>query len=184
MARMIEKSEALKSKTPANDTIFVALSLGSNLGDRRFYIESMEQALRSVLTGVKSSRVMETEPVGAGGGHPAYLNKVVSGYYSGSAYELLDRCLSIENGLGRDRPSHRAPRTADADILLFGDEEISDPPRLTVPHPELRNRRFCLEGLMRIDPSIIVPVDGRMLTVCEMYENMRADVAAQNVSFL
>jgi len=162
-----------------------ALSLGSNLGDRRFYIESMERALRSVLTGgVRSSRMMETGPVGVGAGQPAYLNRVVAGRCGGGAYELLERCLSIETGLGRTRPSPKAPRTADIDILLFGDEEIIDPPELIVPHPELRNRRFCLEGLLDIDPSIIVPAAGRLITAGELYKNMAPDVAAQNVSFL
>jgi 2-amino-4-hydroxy-6-hydroxymethyldihydropteridine diphosphokinase len=170
---------------------FTALSLGSNQGDRLFYIESMERAVRSVLVdvdngrGVRSSRVMETEPVGvSAAGQPAYLNKVVAGYYGGGAYELLNRCLSIETDLGRTRPTPKAPRTADVDILLFGDEEISDPPRLIVPHPELLNRRFCLEGLIDIDPSIRIRTAGLTLTAGELYENIGAGVAAQNVSFL
>jgi 2-amino-4-hydroxy-6-hydroxymethyldihydropteridine diphosphokinase len=184
--RHCEHSEAIqKVTTTKNDLFFVALSLGSNMGDRRFYIESMESALRSVLAdGMKSSRMMETEYVGGGAGQPPYLNKVVAGYYRGGAYELLDRCLSIENDLGRSRPSQKAPRTADIDILLFGDAEISDPPKLAVPHPELTNRRFCLEGLMCIDPSIQIPIAGRTLTVKDLYKNMEEGVAAQNVSFV
>ncbi|MDR2694551.1 MAG: 2-amino-4-hydroxy-6-hydroxymethyldihydropteridine diphosphokinase [Chitinispirillales bacterium] len=166
---------------------FTAISLGSNLGDRLFYIESMERALRAVLVdgGVRMSRVMETEPVGAPCvGQPAYLNRVVAGYYLGDAYGLLDRCLSIEADLGRTRPAPKAPRAADMDILLFGGAGISDPPRLIVPHPELPNRRFCIEGLMDIDPSIEIRVAGRARAVGELYENMGADVAAQKVSFL
>jgi len=163
----------------------VALSLGSNLGDRRFYIDAMERELLSALVGVRSSRLMETEPVGVGGGHPAYLNKVLVGYYGGDAYGLLESCLSIESRLGRVRPAGpKAPRTADADILLFGEEEITAPPRLVVPHPELLNRRFCLEGLMCVDSSIAVPVSGRLRTVGELYENMGAGAAGQNVFFL
>jgi len=169
----------------ASAQTFAALSLGSNLGDRLLHIELMERALRSVFVegSVQSSRIMETEPIGVGAEHPVYLNRIVVGYYRGDAYELLDRCLSIENALGRTRPSPRAPRTVDVDILLFGDAEINDPPKLIVPHQELRNRRFCLEGLMDIDPSILVPVAGRPLAVDELYKNMGADIAAQNVSF-
>jgi 2-amino-4-hydroxy-6-hydroxymethyldihydropteridine diphosphokinase len=157
---------------------FTALSLGSNLGDRLFYIESMERALRSILAdgSVKSSRVMETAPVGASCiGQPAYLNRIVAGYYSGGAYELLDACLSIEADLGRTRPAPKAPRTADVDILLFGDEEINDPPRLIIPHPELLNRRFCIEGLIDIDPSIKIRVSEQTLAVGELIENIKAD---------
>jgi 2-amino-4-hydroxy-6-hydroxymethyldihydropteridine diphosphokinase len=171
--------------TTTSDLTFTALCLGSNLGDRLLHIELMERALRSVLVdgSVQSSRIMETEPVDVGAENPVYLNRIVAGYYRGGAYELLDRCLSIENALGRTRPSPKAPRTVDVDILLFGDAEISDPPKLIVPHPEIRNRRFCIEGLMDIDPSIPVPVAGRTLMAGELYKDMRADVAAQNVSF-
>ncbi len=164
-----------------------ALSLGSNLGDRLFYISSMERALCAVFAdgSVRSSPVMETSPVGDSCvDQPEYLNKIVVGYYGGGVYGLLGACLSIETALGRTRPFHKAPRTADVDILLFGDAEISVPPKLVVPHPGLRSRRFCLEGLMAVDPSIAVPVLGRMLTVGELYKNMGTDVAAQNVSFV
>jgi len=169
-----------------SDITFTALCLGSNLGDRLLHIELMERALRSVLVdgGVQSSRIMETEPIGVGAEHQVYLNRIVVGYYRGGAYELLERCSSIEKALGRIRPSPKAPRTVDVDILLFGEAEISDPPKLVVPHPELRNRRFCLEGLVDIDPSILVPVAGRAVAVGDLHKNMSAGVAAQNVSFL
>jgi len=172
--------------TTASDLTFTALSLGSNLGDRLFHINSMERALRSVLSGgVRASRVMETAPVGAScAGQPAYLNKVVAGRCRGGAYALLEACLSIEAALGRTRPEPKAPRTADIDILLFGDGEIADPPGLVVPHPELRNRRFCIEGLADIDPSIRVPAAGGAVTVGELRKNMSSEVAAQNVYFL
>jgi len=165
----------------------VAISVGSNLGNRLFYIEAMERALRSILVGdVRTSPIMETEPVGVGIDQPAYLNMIVTGYYQGDAYELLNSCLSIENTLGRTRPKPKAPRTADVDILLFGDAVINDPPRLIIPHPELRNRRFCLEGLVLIDPSIQIPESGSALTVTagELYDGMAPEVAAQKVSFL
>jgi 2-amino-4-hydroxy-6-hydroxymethyldihydropteridine diphosphokinase len=165
------------------------LSLGSNLGDRLFHINSMEQALRLIFVDndLKSSRLMETAPIGPKCvGQPAYLNKIVAGYYRGDAYGLLASCLSIEAALGRTRSpsSPKAARTADADILLFGDEEISDPPKLIIPHPELTNRRFCLEGLVDVNPTVLLPIAGRLVTAGWLYENMAPDVAAQNVSFL
>jgi len=166
------------------DVTFIAISLGSNLGDRLSNINSMEQALRGILVGdIRSSPIMETEPVGVGADQPAYLNKIVAGYYDGDAYQLLDSCLSIETKLGRTRPNPKAPRTAAVDILLFGDKTINDPPTLIVPHPELRNRRFCVEGLLSVDPSIKIPNPERRLTVGELYKNMAANVAAQKVSF-
>jgi 2-amino-4-hydroxy-6-hydroxymethyldihydropteridine diphosphokinase len=162
----------------------VALSLGSNLGDRRAYIEAMEGGLREILVDVRVSRLMETEPVGVAGRQDAYLNRIVVGLYGGSAFGLLRECLAIESRLGRERVGYRAPRTADVDILLFGAEGFDAPPELVVPHPELLNRRFCLDGLMDIDPAILVPVAGGLPAVRELRENMGAAVAAQKVFFV
>jgi 2-amino-4-hydroxy-6-hydroxymethyldihydropteridine diphosphokinase len=162
----------------------VALSLGSNIGDRRFYIDAMEAELRKILVDVRVSRLMETAPVGVGAGHGKYLNRVVVGRYGGDAFGLLGECLAIESRLGRERVGHKAPRTADVDILLFGEESINAPPELVVPHPELLNRRFCLDGLTDIDPSIMVPVSGARRAVGGLRENMGTAVAAQNVFFV
>ena len=165
----------------------VALSIGSNLGDREFFIDSMERELRLILDDVAVSGLMETEPVGVGVPQPAYLNEIITGYYGNTPRRLLGGCFEIESRLGRTREARRGPRTADVDILLFGELEISEstpPDALVVPHPELLNRRFCLEGLMRIDPGIIIPLPGDRRTVGELYKNMGTDVAAQNVYFI
>jgi 2-amino-4-hydroxy-6-hydroxymethyldihydropteridine diphosphokinase len=173
---------------------FAALSLGSNLGGRESYIRAMESGLRAILADVRVSGLMETAPVGVDASHPPYLNKIVVGLYAGGGpYRLLKACQSIESRLGRTRDvavavdvvaAPKSPRTADIDILLFGDIEIAEPDVLIIPHPELINRRFCLEGLMSIDPKIVVPRYGRLLSVKELYENMGDDVAAQNVSLI
>jgi len=166
-------------------TTLTALSLGSNLGPRESYIGAMERELRLILADARSSGLMETEPVGVCGPQPPYLNMVVAGGFSGSPRQLLDICCAIEASLGRERGTPKGPRTADVDILLFGDREISEGAgSLVVPHPELLNRRFCLEGLARIDPRIVVPGAGCGRTVGELLKNMPADVAVQNVFFL
>jgi len=162
----------------------VALSIGSNLGDCVFFMNSMVQLLRYVLEDMSVSELMETEPVGVDGPQPPYLNRIVVGDCAYTPRQLLGACRRIEFILGRTRESPRGPRTADIDILLFGDllvNEADSPLPLIIPHPELRNRRFCLYGLARIDPGIVVPAPGAGLTVGELYENMGADVAAQNV---
>jgi 2-amino-4-hydroxy-6-hydroxymethyldihydropteridine diphosphokinase len=160
-----------------------ALSIGSNLGDRESCIDSMERELGLILADTLSSRLMETEPVGVCGRQSPYLNKIIVGYYAGAPYRLLDECLAIESRLGRVRASLKGPRTADIDILLFGDLQI-DEKALVIPHPELLNRRFCLEGLMSINPGIRVPFSGGGLTVGELYKNMGTEVAVQNVFFI
>ncbi|MCL2183599.1 MAG: 2-amino-4-hydroxy-6-hydroxymethyldihydropteridine diphosphokinase [Chitinispirillia bacterium] len=167
----------------------VILSIGSNIEDREFYINSMEQMLLGVLGGrMRVSGLMATEAVGVSEPQLPYLNKVVAGYYAGAPYQLLDDCQMIESRLGRVRTVPKGPRTADIDILVFGGLQISDvsaPPRtLVIPHPELLNRRFCLEGMVMISPDIKVPLAGGSRTAGELYEDMDALVAAQNVFFL
>jgi 2-amino-4-hydroxy-6-hydroxymethyldihydropteridine diphosphokinase len=161
-------------------TTLTALSLGSNLGNRELNIAMMERELRLMLAVVRSSPLMETEPVGVGGPQPPYLNKIIAGYYGGTPGALLIACQTIELRLGRARKGPKAPRTADIEILLFGDLEI-DEDTLTIPHPQMLNRRFCLEGLVEIDPNIIIPGKG---TARKLYKDMCAEVSAQNVSFI
>jgi 2-amino-4-hydroxy-6-hydroxymethyldihydropteridine diphosphokinase len=135
----------------------VFLSLGSNVGNRRQAIDAMFEALVHALCGtVTRSRLLETEPLDVDDTQQWYLNCVVAGGWNGTAYELLDECQSVENRLGRVRTHRHSARTADIDILLFGNQTICDS-RLHVPHPEIVRRRFCLEGLAELAPAYIIP---------------------------
>jgi 2-amino-4-hydroxy-6-hydroxymethyldihydropteridine diphosphokinase len=82
-----------------------------------------------------------------------------------SPRELLDRMLAVEQALGRERTGPRfGPRTIDLDLLLYGDETI-DAPGLRVPHPRLHERRFALEPLAELDPSLELPGRGPVHTL-------------------
>jgi 7,8-dihydro-6-hydroxymethylpterin-pyrophosphokinase len=67
----------------------------------------------------------------------------------------------VEAALGRGPGPRHAPRTIDVDVLLLGDLECRSE-RLTLPHPELRRRRFVLEPLLELDPALALP-DGTPL---------------------
>lgn len=113
------------------------------------------------IPGVRLSPVIETEPVGPPGQGP-YLNAAASFETTLTARTLLDRLLTIERRLGRDRAGTQrwGPRTIDLDLLLFGDSVINEP-GLVVPHPRLTERRFVLGPLAAIEPDLIVPGTGR-----------------------
>lgn len=49
-----------------------------------------------------------------------------------------------------------APRTIDIDLLLFGDAVLTTP-RLTLPHPRMRERAFVLVPLHEIAPDLAFP---------------------------
>ena len=157
------------------------LSLGSNIEPRQEYLEAMERQLAHVLRApLAKSRLMETQPVAVGEEHGWYFNRIVSGWYEGSAHDLLSACNEIERNLGRNRPYELAPRTADIDILLFG-ESLIDAPGLRIPHAGLLKRRFCLEGVLEIAPRHLVAPTG--LTVAELYYRIHANVLNQKIIF-
>jgi 2-amino-4-hydroxy-6-hydroxymethyldihydropteridine diphosphokinase len=148
----------------------VAIALGSNLGDRRGHLEYAVEALARELTGLKASTFVETEPVVAGPGQPAYLNAAVVGATNRSPRGLLDRLLEIEHERGRERPYAMAPRTLDLDLILYG-ERIVDEEGLSIPHPRFRERRFVLAPLAEIAPEWQDPISG--LTVAGLLRELQ-----------
>ena len=60
-----------------------------------------------------------------------------------------------------DAAARYAPRTIDIDLLLFG-AAVRDTPRLTLPHPRMRERAFVLVPLHEIAPELAFP-DGQSL---------------------
>jgi 2-amino-4-hydroxy-6-hydroxymethyldihydropteridine diphosphokinase len=160
----------------------VFLSLGSNKGNRGLFIAAMVRRLKMVLLPpVSMSRLMKTEPVGVPGRQKWFYNRVVSGRYRGTPHELLAKCREIEIALGRASKKRFAPRTADIDILFFGHLKIADKD-LVVPHPRIRQRRFCLEGLAELAPHFKIP--GTNLTISRLYSRMTDTARSQKVVFM
>lgn len=146
-------------------SIRVAISLGSNLGDRRAHLDYAIDALQLDLAEVAVSQFLETEPVGVGPEHGAFLNAAVVGRTQLSARLLLERLLEIEEERGRTRPYRGAPRTLDADLVLYGDQMIEED-GLSVPHKRFRERAFVLRPLAEIAPEMIDPVTQK--TIAEL----------------
>jgi len=123
------------------------LSLGSNLGDRADWLGAARDALiaRDDLRLAALSPVIETDPVDVID-QPRFLNQVVAIDTRLEPRPLLDACLALERGLGRDRAAgpRRGPRTIDVDVLLYDGRSVEEP-RLVVPHPRLAARLFLLE---------------------------------------
>ncbi len=73
--------------------------------------------------------------------------------------ELLQRLKDIERAMGRRETVHWGPRIIDLDILLYGQEMVTEGD-LVIPHPELHKRRFVLEPLNEIASYVIHPAFG------------------------
>ncbi len=93
--------------------------------------------------------------------HPHYINCVASFESDLGPRALLDMCLAVEVTQGRRRapadPPTPRPRTLDIDLLLVG-QTVVDEPGLTVPHPLMMQRRFVLEPLAEIAPTLHHPL--------------------------
>ena len=141
-----------------------AVALGSNLGDRASTLRAAVERLHGLFDNLQVSSFHETAPVGMPGAPGAFLNAAAAGETQLPASALLDRLLAIEAEFGRQRPYAGASRTLDLDLILYGDEVIAEPPRLVVPHPRFRERRFVLEPLAEVAGDWTDPVTGRTVS--------------------
>ena len=132
----------------------VFLGLGSNLGNRAKNLhQAIELLEKNKIQTLKSSSIIETEPVG-GPPQNKYLNAVVMAETTLTPFKLLNLIQTIEKQLGRVRVVANGPRTIDIDILLY-DDITFDSPQLTIPHPRMRERDFVMTPLNEIAPNIL-----------------------------
>jgi 2-amino-4-hydroxy-6-hydroxymethyldihydropteridine diphosphokinase len=156
----------------------VLLGLGSNLGDRQEILKSAWQEINDIAETktLRLSRFYETEPVGGPPNQPEFLNAAGIVDTTLTPHLLLEKLQEIEFKFGRVRIEHWGPRTLDIDILLYGNEIISTPV-LTIPHPEMLQRRFVLEPAMEIAANTVHPVTGK--TILEHYRFIGYGIAAK-----
>jgi 2-amino-4-hydroxy-6-hydroxymethyldihydropteridine diphosphokinase len=140
------------------------LSLGSNLGKREQNLGKAVEALGRVLKELRCSSIYETKPMYFLE-QPNFLNMVVMGQCLLPPKELLQRTLSIEIQMGRERANYipKGPRLIDIDILLFGRRIIREN-ELSIPHPHLKERQFVLIPLLELKPNLKDPEVGRPLS--------------------
>lgn len=106
---------------------------------------------------VKISSVYESPSMGFEG--PSFLNCVIQVSSFLTAEEILAKVLDIEQKLGRERsdtPGY-VSRSIDIDILFFGAEVIHSE-TLSIPHPEIKNRKFVLQPMAEVNASFLHPI--------------------------
>lgn len=134
------------------------------MGDRHVHLEqAVAQLPRRGVEVLASSSVYETEPVGLVLEQREFYNACLRIRTEHDPESLLDACKEVERELGRAEggPRH-GPRPIDVDVLLL-DGHRYDSSRLSLPHPEVRSRRFVLVPLLELDPELALP-DGTRLS--------------------
>lgn len=133
------------------------LLLGSNMGNSLVLLSTaIEQIEKQIGKRMLQSGLYATAAWG-NSSQPDFLNQVIEVATSLDAAETLQTILAIEKNMGRIRTVKNAPRVIDIDILFFNNEIITRSD-LTVPHPEIQNRRFVLTPLNEIVPAMTHPV--------------------------
>lgn len=136
------------------------LSVGSNMGDRRKYLEDGIESLKAhpLIKKVQVSELIETAPYG-GVEQADFLNGAVVLETLLEPEALLEVLHETENRAGRERTLRWGPRTLDLDILFF-DKLVYESDTLVIPHPDLHNREFVLKPLSTIAPNYRHPLLG------------------------
>ena len=152
------------------------LGLGSNQGDRARNLREAREALRRRrVEPVAASSAYETAPQGEVTDQPDFLNACLEVEVDLGPEELLKACKEVERELGRAAggPRH-GPRPIDVDVLLLGELEHRSE-RLTLPHPELRSRRFVIEPLLELDPDLTLPDGTRLAELRDAVGDQRVE---------
>ena len=130
------------------------IGMGSNLsswaGGPEATLAAAASRLQSLGRLVSRSSLYSTAPVGYAD-QPRFLNAVVALETELDPHALLQGLLRIEQEFGRDRSAaiRNGPRTLDLDILVYGDERISEP-GLEIPHPRMEERDFVVIPLVEL----------------------------------
>lgn len=147
------------------------IGLGSNMGDKKANCRKAIGLLGGAGRVLRVSSFYCTEPVGYAE-QETFINAVAELETELSPETLLAECHTIEDELGRSRDIRWGPRTIDLDILLYGDQVVSNPD-LKVPHPLMASRRFVLVPLCELAPDAKHPFFRK--TVKHLLHELRDD---------
>ena len=139
------------------------IGIGSNIG---LAAENCEKAIALInksesVNVTAQSSLYESEPVGKAD-QAWFVNAAIEVHTTLAPEELLQLLLNIEQDFGRTRKEKWGPRIIDLDILDY-EGIIIDSKILTLPHPEMAQRRFVLEPLSEIAGETVHPLEKKTI---------------------
>jgi 2-amino-4-hydroxy-6-hydroxymethyldihydropteridine diphosphokinase len=133
------------------------LLIGGNLGDRAAYLQMAQTKIADTCGNItNTSSIYETAAWG-NTSQPSFYNQAIVVSTTLSPEALMDQLLSIELEMGRVRDQKYGPRTIDLDILMI-DGLVFNTEKLTIPHPQMHNRRFALLPMVEVAPTLKHPL--------------------------
>ena len=155
------------------------VSVGANLGKR------LDNCCRGIEALCADEQVQlmqiapfyETEPVDYTD-QGWFLNTAIKIITPLPPLDLLSRMQAIQKKMGRKEGGIRfGPRTLDLDLILYQDR-VMHSDRLVLPHPRMHKRRFVLQPICDIDPTVVHPVLGQdvktlLNQLCESDQQVR-----------
>lgn len=127
------------------------------MGNTKAYLLQAQDHIEHSIGTIKKSSSFYSTAAWGDNDQADFLNQVLEIETKLSSAELIRDTLKIETSMGRTRTFKNAARTIDIDILFFNNEIIKTK-NLTVPHPEIQNRRFVLVPLVEIAASFNHPL--------------------------
>ena len=143
-------------------THWAFISVGANLGDR---LKNCCRGIEALCSDdsvwlVQRAPFYETEPVDYTP-QDWFLNTAIKIRTTLAPLELLARMQAIQLKMGRKEGGIRfGPRTLDLDLIFYQDC-ILTADRLVLPHPRMHKRRFVLQPIYDIDPTVVHPILGQ-----------------------
>ena len=137
-----------------NKTYFL---LGSNMGNSKGRLSKAILQIEKHIGIITRKSSLYVTAAWGNTKQPDFLNQVITVETNFSALQTMQTILSIEKKMGRIRTLKNAPRIIDIDILFFNKEIIAQA-KLTVPHPQIQNRRFVLVPLNQLSPNLKHPL--------------------------
>ena len=133
----------------------IYLGVGSNLGDKRKYIEQAKLRLLQNNIKIKKTSSFYESLSWPNPDNPKFLNIVLEVVTDLSPIKLLNICKKIEVSLGRKKRSKNAPRECDIDLLDYNGKKIDK--NIILPHPRMHIRNFVLLHLYELNKAWIHP---------------------------
>lgn len=134
----------------------IFLGLGSNVGDKKKYIEEAIHGLERKITHITLAPLVETKPMYYEK-QDVFLNTVLRGYTELSVYDLFSYIKATEQHVGRIPRFRNGPREIDIDILFY-DNLIVKNKLIEIPHPRIAERDFVLKPFIAIEHEFIHPI--------------------------